>query len=436
MKIAKAKGFSIVLPKTLQEMVEAKEVDFIEAPHDENIDNLIAKKINCYVNDEVSTTASLQHKMHIYKESNKSIEDIEEIKSVTIFSKESVHIGFSKKYFSKRKDLIKQINLAIKVMENSGEIKAITQKYLAEFFLKSMDTISIDAVIYPMGSFISDKMDGYGVLAEIVTTAFADQNITINYQFRERNQAYLYNKWGRSCMSFPWTKREDTWLYNEISDPIMASDINFFYEKNNLTNGIEYYDLYDLKDYRLGGIKGKFYEKFFSGMSFNYSSFDNTKELLQALALKKIDVVPMNKHLFMDAVKEYMPHKIDEFAYHEKPMVKKANYILFSKKCKSAIFYLESFNRGFKNIQLDGRFDKILDKYTTSQEEKEEFEKIFRNMEKIEAAEEQSVFDVNATDLNATDLNATDLNKTDLDFSDTNLTNEESNQTTKKGAKK
>ncbi|MBN2826325.1 MAG: transporter substrate-binding domain-containing protein [Campylobacterales bacterium] len=411
LKIAKQKDMSLPSSDSFNAALQTKTIELIENSHEKNMLDLINKKIDCYINDSIALQSSLILAKHQYKEDNKTLQNINDITKITQLSRESIHLGFSKKYFAKRKDLISKINLAILVMQNSNEIDKIVKHYLEEF-VSQLEVKTIRASIYPLGSFISNDMDTYGLLAEIVTTAFADRNITVEYYFRDRNQAYLYNKWGRDCMSFPWTKESDTWLYSDLSEPIMVSDINFFYEKNHLPNGILYNDLYDLKDYRICGLKGAFYERFFSGMSFNYRSFDNEKALLTALTLKQIDVVPMNKHLFFDALKRYMPHKLEEFAYHETPMVKKANYILFSKKCKDALLYKQEFNQGFANIQQDGRFDKILEKYTTTDKEKEEFEKIFRNMKKVEKAEESSVFDSNTTDINASDLNITDSNLT------------------------
>ncbi|MBN2825309.1 MAG: transporter substrate-binding domain-containing protein [Campylobacterales bacterium] len=416
MKIGKQKGASLNLPDSFREAIQSKAITLVEDIHPNNIDNLINNTIDCYINDSLAIESALSLAKDQNKKNKTELKNIQAIHKIAQLSQESIHFGFSKKYFPKRQDLIKQINLAIKVMQNTGEMDEIIAQYLKEF-ATPRDEKTIRAAIYPLGSFVSNDRDGYGILAQIIATAFADRNITIEYQFRERNQAFLYTKWGRDCMSFPWTKEADTWLYSELSEPIMVSDINFFYEKNHLPKGITYNDLYDLKDYNLGGLKGAFYEKFFSGMSFNYRSFDDEKALLTALTLKQIDVVPMNKHLFMDAVRRYMPHKIDEFAHHEKPMVKKANYILFSKKCKEAQFYLQEFNQGFANIEQDGRFDEILEKFASNEEEKKEFEKIFRNMKKVEKAEESSVFDANTTDTNLSDLNITDLN-----LSDANLT--------------
>jgi len=411
--IAKRKGISVSGSLPFRKAIKEGHIKIVEDDHENIIQKLLNQKIDCYTDEDLFIQGSLLQKQRELEENNQSTQQLDRILKVITISSEGIHLSFSKKYFAKRKDLLSKVNLAIKVMQNRDQIEKIKDRYLVEYFTTNVADKSIDASIYSLGSFVSDKMSSYGLLADIVSTSFANRNIRVNYHYYNRNEAYLYNKWGKICMSFPWIKGVDSWLYNELSDPIMTSDISFFYDKTNLPKGIEYRNLYDLKDYRIGGIKGAFYEKFFGGMSFEYYSFPNTKALLTALVLKKIDILPMNRHLFVDAVKEYMPHKLEEFAHHEKPMTKKANYILFSKNCSDAHFFKEEFNKGFANIQRNGIFDKILAKYTTNDQEKEEFEKIFRNLKEVEKAEEKSVFEVNATnDSNATDHNLSELNQT------------------------
>jgi polar amino acid transport system substrate-binding protein len=432
-RIAQQKNASVTSSKKFQEALQKGIIKIVEYDNaHENLMALIEKKVDCYINEDLAIQGELMQKRREYKDTNHSMKELDAITKVASLAHEGIHLAFSKKYFAKRKDLLKKINLAIKVMRNTGEIEKIQDHYLHEFLTKDSRHTTIDASIFSLGSFVSDEMNNYGVLAEIVTTAFADRNISINYTFSTKNEAYLYNKWGRSCMSFPWTKNIDTWLYYELSDPIMTSDVNFFYDKTNLPDGFEYRNLYDMKDYRIGGVKGAFYESFFSGMSFNYQSYDNSKSVLIALTLKKIDILPMNRYLFVDAIKLYMPHKMEEFAHHEKPMTKKSNYILFSKNCENADFFKDEFNKGFENIQKNGTFDKILQKYTTTQKEHEEFEKIFRNLKKSEKSEEESVFEVS-------DSNHTDLNDSDLEISDSLMSVDEANITIKtdqKGEKK
>jgi polar amino acid transport system substrate-binding protein len=411
--IGKRKGISLSSSISFRQAIKDKRIKIIEDAHDRLLTKLIEKKIDCYMDEDLFIQGALLQKQREYKEENKTTDSLDAVNKLVTLEAEGIHLGFSKKYFSKRNNLLKKINLAIKVMKNGGDIEKIRERYLVEYLTQDNTKKSIDASIFPLGSFVSDKINNYGILADIVTTAFAQRDIEINFHYYDRNEAYLYNKWGKACMSFPWTKGVDSWLYNDLSDPIMTSDISFFYDKVNLPDGIKYDNLYDLKDYHIGGIKGAFYEQFFSGMSFEYTSFDNVKELLTALTLKKIDIVPMNRYLFVDALKEYMPHKLEEFAHHEKPMTKKANYILFSRNCRDSLFFRDEFNKGFEKIQRNGLFDKILDKYTTTDQEKKEFTKIFRNLKEIEKAEKASIFDLNTTqESNLSEGNATELNAT------------------------
>jgi polar amino acid transport system substrate-binding protein len=326
-------------------------------------------------------------------------------------STKPITIGFTKKYFPQKKDLLKNINLAIRVMNDYNDTNEIVKKYKKESL--SIEDKKISAVIYPWGFLVSKKIDGYGILPEIVSSAFKERNITVEYKFRNWNYAYLLNKWGTDCLSFPWTKESDTNIYSHISEPLILSEISFFYLKNSFLNGIKYNDLYDMKNYRLGGLKGAFYEKFFGTMSFDYTSFKTVEDMLTALVLKKIDIIPINEYLFRDAVFKYMPHKINDFAMSKKPMVKKANYVLFSKKCEDSSFFRDEFNKGFDSIKAKGILDKILEKHSMTKDDKIEFESFFANMDKVEEADKVSIFDTNKSDINDTyllDKNISNLN--------------------------
>lgn len=375
--------------------------------------SVVNKESDCIISDELRFDSIRLNLISQDINNTKLITALNDIIKIQTISVKPISIGFSKKYFPQKKDLLKNINLAIRVMNDYNDTNEIIEKYKKESL--SIEDKKISAVIYPWGFLVSEKIDGYGILPEIVSSAFKDRNITVEYKFRNWNYAYLLNKWGTDCITFPWTKESDTNLYSYVSDPLIISEVSFFYLKNSFINGIKYNDLYDMKDYRLGGLKGGFYEKFFGTMSFDYTSFDTIEEILSALALKKIDIIPINEYLFRDAIFKYMPHKINDFAMSKKPMVKKANYILFSKKCEESSFFRDEFNKGFKGIQDKGILNEILEKYSMTQEDRVEFESFFANMEKVEEEEAVSVFDINESDSNSTkalDINISDFNTT------------------------
>jgi len=138
LKIAKQKAWSLNLPKALNQALQNKTVELIEDTNEANMHKLITKEIDCYINDSIAMQRSIilakyQHKTNKYR-----LKKIKDIVKITELSRESTHIGFSKKSFAKRDDLIKQINRAIKVMRDSGEIDLIIQHHL-EVFIAQFD---------------------------------------------------------------------------------------------------------------------------------------------------------------------------------------------------------------------------------------------------------------------------------------------------------
>ena len=377
---------------------------------EDGILSIVKEESDCVIGDELRFDSSILNIINQDINNSELFQNLDKIIKIQTIYKKPIHIGFSKKYFPQKKDLLKNINLAIRVMNDYNDTEEIIDKYKKKSLAVKEKTIL--AVIYPWGFLVSKKIDGYGILPEIVSSAFKERGIKVKYKFRNSNYAYLLNKWGSDCLSFPWTKKRDTDIYSYISNPLIISEISFFYIKNRFINGIKYNDFYDIKDYRLGGLKGAFYENIFGTMSFNYTVFDTVEDMLTALVLDKIDIIPINEYLFRDAVLKYMPHKIDDFSMIKKPMVKKANYILFSKKCENASFFRNEFNEGFKTIQGNSVLDKILEKHSMTKEDRVEFESFFADMKKIESEESSNMFDINSSRDNNSSIDINDSNLT------------------------
>jgi polar amino acid transport system substrate-binding protein len=135
-KFAKQKGWSLNLPKALQQALQNNTIELIEDADKSNIHKLIHKQIDCYINDSIAMQRSIILAKHQNKTNKQILQKIKDIIKVVELSRESVHIGFSKKHFDKREDLIKQINHAIKLMKNSGEIDLIIKHNLEMFIAK------------------------------------------------------------------------------------------------------------------------------------------------------------------------------------------------------------------------------------------------------------------------------------------------------------
>lgn len=365
LKIAFMKGFG-----KDKELTKAISNNLIELKYGNSRENILAlfnDEVDCYINDEVAIRGEIIKIKKEYQDKNLSTIEFDKIKKIITIKKEAYHIGFSDAIFPEKKDLIKKINLAIKVMHNSKEIKDIINKNLKEY-LNPYKIKTIDITLFNWGEFVSKDIEGNGALAAIISSAFKDRNIVVKYQFHSPIYSYLLTKWGKTCASLPWFKTEDREQYLYYSNPIKPSSTSILYLKDRFNNKLKYTRLDDLKKYKVGGLAGYSYEDIFYKKKFDYRSYREIPDAIRALILGEIDILVHNKYIIMNIVNKIFPNSKDRFEAHSKNFSEKNNYVIFSKRCKNSQEMLKEFNIGFENIKKDGTLKKILEKYDISED--------------------------------------------------------------------
>ena len=365
LKVATVNSFNI--DDNLKYAIDKGYIELIKGEQKESLNRLVYKEVDCYINDEISIVGELLRLKEEFKESDSNI-SLDNIKRVMSVAQNSYHIGFSNANFPARGHLIREINLAIKIMQNSKEIDEIEQRHL-KLYLHPENKRTIDVGLYNWGDkLVSDKLDGYGVIAEITKEAFEIENIAVNYQFNHYSYDYLLTKWNRLCMTIPWLNIGEREKYFYFSDNVKPTAMYFFYNtkfnpKGSIVN--------DLELYNIGGVEGYFYEKeiFDNLKTVQYTSFKNWKELIEALLSDKIDVVFAQKDRFYTQLKGFLESEKRLLVANKEPIIKQENYAIFSKRCKDAKELRDKFNRGLERIKRRGVFAKILKKYNMTIDE-------------------------------------------------------------------
>jgi len=384
--VAKNNNFSVKFTKKYFDIAATNKITLIDVNSTSN--GLLAlsdKHVECYIGDDIAIKSELRKLIQTTKESHK----FEKIKKITTIAKGDIYLGFSDNYFPYKDDMIKKINLAIKSISHSDEIQDIIDENLEQ--LVQLKKQEIKAAIYNWGFYTSDQLKNYGPLSEVVTAAFAYKNIKVNYEFINKKTAYLFTKWGKTCMSFPWSKSGDIESYMYFSDPLMATKDNFFYKKSKFPHGIVYANDDDLRKYRIGGISGYAYEEIFYKKDLNYKSYKSFKELIDALLLEEIDIVPSNIDVFHDDLQEYFPNRMNEFSYQENLFTDSIAYIMFSKHCENSYEMKKAFDEGLQAIKKSGALRVILNKYHIKDEDyKYMFERVNELAEQLAEYEDKS----------------------------------------------
>jgi len=212
--------------------------------------------------------------------------------------------------------------------------------------------------------YISKSLKHKGVVAHIVTEAFAVEDTKVDYRFYPWKRAMRVAKKGTFQASIIWgitPEREKDFYY---SDPVMSKKLVFFHLKEF---PFDWKNLDDLKGIPTGGTNGYWYKKLLEekgklAVQWVPSDEMNLKKILKG----RIKIVPIELGAGYAMIqKGFTPEQQQLFTHHPKPLKKRQyNYLIVSKQIKDGRSLIKSFNKGLKHLQKSGKFDQY---YAASQ---------------------------------------------------------------------
>ncbi|MCP4024481.1 MAG: amino acid ABC transporter substrate-binding protein [Desulfobacteraceae bacterium] len=211
--------------------------------------------------------------------------------------------------------------------------------------------------------FVSSKIDGYGLITEIITASLKDMGYAPEYVFYPWKRCELAVKNGELWAAFPYAYTEERAKFSLYSDRIMNSDTKFFYSKKHLKKKVVWETLEDLKQYKIGGVLGYFYRKDFdeSGLKVIYAASEASA--VNRLRLGSVDLYVSDEAVFWHLVQQNHSSEKMDFAVLDKSYSKIGYHLMVSKKYPGAQELLTKFNVCLKQVRQSGLFNRILKKY-------------------------------------------------------------------------
>ena len=221
---------------------------------------------------------------------------------------------------------------------------------------------SVPMAIGEWAPFTSESMTGNGAIAEVVSATFKAMGSKGTYSFHSWEDCFDMVKSGKAFGSFPYVKTREREKDVLFSDPIFISQTVFFhYDKKR--SKISYQRLSDLKKYKIGGIKGYFYESIFKNAGLSATYVDSETELLKLLHAGKIDLIPENDLVGWNIIRKQFPGDKGKFGTLKKRLKVVPNYLIVSRRYPGAEELLDKFNNAMKKIRENGVYYQIMEKY-------------------------------------------------------------------------
>lgn len=210
--------------------------------------------------------------------------------------------------------------------------------------------------------FVSKDIPGLGFSAEIITEALAAANLKPHYIFAPWRRSEVETAQGKHFATFPYFPSGERTPFFLYSDPIVPSNMVFFYRKDRMPN-FDFEKLEDLQHLTVGGVLGYFYHELFENAGLNVVYSSKTDQAFRQLDQGWVDVVAEGRLAGQYTLKKIFPTKHHLFA-DTKTAIRKDHLVLMaSRRWPGAPTLVQRFNKGLKTIKENGRYQIILNKY-------------------------------------------------------------------------
>ena len=166
------------------------------------------------------------------------------------------------------------------------------------FFITTPDGYSEDVYLTTSEylPYTTEYAENYGFCTEIVSTVIRNMDMNPVYKFYPWRRGQLNVREGEVWATFPYSKnaeREREYWFS--AQPLFIGRVSFFCYKDYFSENHRWNTLEDLKPYKIGGVRGYWYESDFmkSGLEVEYTA--NPEETLKKLQAGRIQLFPLNE---------------------------------------------------------------------------------------------------------------------------------------------
>lgn len=214
--------------------------------------------------------------------------------------------------------------------------------------------------------YTSEKLKYNGLLSHIVSSAFEEMEIKVEYEFFPWKRAMLYVENGEFSGSIAWSKNADREAIFDFSDPIGSSSIMFFHLKSY---NFDWKTEDDLQGIDIGATLG--YHKLkrlealdVPGKNFHIFAFLTDLENLELLLKERIQIFACSKEVGINLIQSNFPPDVaDRFTYHPKPFYSAPLRVIFRKNSKRSKQLIPLLNEGLKRLHENGKYNKIMEDF-------------------------------------------------------------------------
>lgn len=214
--------------------------------------------------------------------------------------------------------------------------------------------------------FVGSDLEGRGLVAKIVAEAVRRMGYRAEFRFVPWARALEELREGKSWGSFPWKVVEERSPYSIPSKGVVFTSRSLYWHRTGnpkIPSGFAARGFEDLRGYRLGGVRGYFYEKVFSDLGIDHELAGDLDAAFRMLAAGRVDFIVENDLVGRAAVSR-LALPAGNFSALSIPYSVEDMFALFSKAYPGSEGLRDRFDAALASMKADGAFDRIVSAYS------------------------------------------------------------------------
>ena len=214
--------------------------------------------------------------------------------------------------------------------------------------------------------YITEKVEGKGLLSQIVSAAYKEVGVKVEYHFFSWKRAMFYVEKGSYDGSIGWVKSTEREKRVDYSDPIGETASVFFHLK---TLPFHWDDSDDLQGYDISATYGYYELEKLRGLvepgkDYRIQSHNTELDSLKLLLNKRVDLFLCSRAVGLSLLRSnFTPAQAAQVTYHPQPFFTENVHAIFNKQSAKSQRLKELLNTGLQVIRDNGKFDALIKNY-------------------------------------------------------------------------
>lgn len=201
-----------------------------------------------------------------------------------------------------------------------------------------------------------------GVLTEIIVAAFNEVGVEVDIRFRPWRRCALLVETGEVFGAYPYAVTEKRRRYALFSDEIWRCRNVFFFHRGRFP-GYDFTSLDAMKDMRIAGTSGNYYEEIFEEHGFDVDYAPGETSGVRKIWEMRADLFAESELVGWTLIQRLFPRNMSMFGSTPTPWNVNPQTVMVSKAYPGAEELLRRFNQGLRRIRESGVYDRLVDRY-------------------------------------------------------------------------